>query len=56
MRAFSRFVVNNRLWIVIVFAVLLVASIVGMMFVEVNYNDSGYLPKDSSVANYRGYE
>ena len=50
MRAFSRFVVNNRLWIVIVFAVLLVASIVGMMFVEVNYNDSGYLPKDSSVA------
>lgn len=50
MKNLSRFIVNNRLWIVIVFAVLLIASIVGMMFVEVNYNDSGYLPKDSSVA------
>ena len=52
MRAFSRFVVNNRLWIVIVFAVLLIASIVGMTFVEVNYNDSAYLPSDSPV--YKG--
>lgn len=50
MRAFSRFVVNNRLWIVIIFAVLLIASIVGMMFVEVNYNDSAYLPSDSPVS------
>ncbi len=50
MKAFSRFVVNNRLWIVIVFAVLLIASIVGMMFVEVNYNDSAYLPDDNSVS------
>ena len=50
MKRFSRFVVNNRLWIVIVFAVLLVASVVGMTFVEVNYNDSGYLPKNSPVA------
>ncbi|MBQ9114436.1 MAG: MMPL family transporter [Clostridia bacterium] len=50
MKNLSRFIVNNRLWIVIVFAVLLIASIVGMMFVEVNYNDSGYLPDDSSVA------
>ena len=50
MKNLSRFIVNNRLWIVIVFAVLLIASIFGMMFVEVNYNDSGYLPDDSSVA------
>ena len=50
MKRFSRFGVNNRLWIVIVFAVLLVASVVGMTFVEVNYNDSGYLPKNSPVA------
>ncbi len=50
MKKLSRFIVNNRLWIVIVFAILLVASIVGMTFVEVNYNDSGYLPDDSSVA------
>lgn len=50
MKSFARFVVNNRLWIVIVFAVLLIASIVGMMFVEVNYNDSGYLPDDNKVA------
>ncbi|MBQ8177759.1 MAG: MMPL family transporter [Clostridia bacterium] len=50
MKKFSRFVVNNRLWIVIIFAVLLIASIVGMMFVEVNYNDSAYLPDSSNVA------
>ena len=50
MKTFARFVVNNRLWIVIVFAVLLVASIVGMLFVDVNYNDSAYLPDDNLVA------
>ncbi len=49
MKSFSRFVVNNRLWIVIIFAVLLIASIVGMMFVEVNYNDSAYLPNNNAV-------
>ena len=50
MKTFARFVVNNRLWIVIVFAVLLVASIVGTLFVDVNYNDSAYLPDDNLVA------
>lgn len=50
MKGLARFIVNNKLWISIVFLVLLVASVVGMTFVEVNYNDSGYLPDDSSVA------
>lgn len=50
MKSFARFVVNNRLWILIVFTILLVASIVGMTFVEVNYNDSAYLPDDNLVA------
>ena len=50
MKSFARFVVNNRLWIVIVFTILLIASIVGMMFVDVNYNDSAYLPNDNLVA------
>lgn len=50
MKSLARFIVNNRLWIVIAFVVLTVASVVGMMFVKVNYNDSGYLPADHSVS------
>ena len=50
MKSFARFVVNNKLWIVIIFTALLIASIVGMTFVKVNYNDSAYLPDDNLVA------
>ena len=50
MKSFARFVVNNKLWIVIIFTVLLIASIVGMTFVKVNYNDSAYLPDDNLVS------
>ena len=50
MKGFARFIVNNKLWITLVFVLLLIGSVVGMFFVEVNYNDSSYLPKDSKVS------
>ena len=50
MKGLARFIVNNKFWITIVFVALAVASAVGMVFVKVNYNDSSYLPKDSSIS------
>ncbi len=47
MKKFASFIVNNRLVMVIIFAILTVASLVGMMFVDVNYDDTAYLPQDS---------
>ncbi|MBO8423661.1 MAG: hypothetical protein IAB16_01370, partial [Firmicutes bacterium] len=49
MRKFSTFIVKQRLWITIVFALCMVASAVGAFFVEVNYADTVYLPSDSSL-------
>ncbi len=49
MRKFSTFIVKQRLWITIVFALCMVASAVGAFFVEVNYADTVYLPPDSSL-------
>lgn len=49
MRKFSTFVVKQRLWITVAFAVCLVAAIVGIFFVEVNYADTVYLPPQSSL-------
>ena len=49
MRKISTFIVKQRLWITIVFALCMVASAVGAFFVEVNYADTVYLPSDSSL-------
>ncbi len=45
----ARFIVNQKLWLLITFIVLLIASVVGMLFVDVTYDDSVYLPSDSNV-------
>ena len=50
MRKFSAFVVKNRKWITIIFAVLLAGAVVGAFFVDVNYSDVAYLPDDSEVS------
>ena len=47
MKKFASFIVNNKLAMVIIFAILTIASLVGMTFVDVNYDDSSYLPQDS---------
>ena len=49
MRKFSTFIVKQRLWITIAFALCLIASVVGAFFVEVNYADTVYLPQSSSL-------
>lgn len=46
-KSIARFIVNNKLWFLIAFGALLIASFVGMMFVDVTYDDSAYLPGDS---------
>lgn len=50
MRKFSTFVVKNRKWITIIFALMLAAAVVGAFFVDVNYSDVVYLPDDSEVS------
>lgn len=45
----SNIIVKKRLIFTIIFGVLLIASIVGYFFVEVNYNDLDYLPDDSEL-------
>ena len=50
MRKISTFIVKNRKWIVIVFAIFLVGGIVGSFFVETNFSDVVYLPDDSKVS------
>ena len=50
MRKFSTFVVKNRKWFIILFAVLLVGGIVGSFFVDTNFSDVVYLPDDSPVS------
>ena len=49
MRKLSTFIVKQRLWITIAFALCLIASVVGAFFVEVNYADTVYLPQSSSL-------
>lgn len=46
-KSVARFIVNKKFWLLIVFVALLIASVVGMMFVDVTYDDSSYLPADS---------
>lgn len=50
MRKFSAFVVKNRKWITIIFAILIAGAVVGSFFVDVNYSDVVYLPEDSDVS------
>ena len=50
MRKFSAFVVKNRKWITIIFAILIAGAVVGSFFVDVNYSDVVYLPEDSEVS------
>lgn len=50
MKKLSRFVVKNRKWFVILFAILLVGGIIGAFFVDTNFSDVAYLPDDSTVS------
>lgn len=50
MRKFAAFVINHKIIITIIFAVLTAVCAVGMFFVDVNYNDTDYLPEDSTIA------
>lgn len=47
MKKIARLVVNHKLVTVIIFAVLTVIAVVCIPFVNINYNDTSYLPKDS---------
>lgn len=49
MKKIARLVVNHKLVTVIIFAVLTVIAVVCIPFVNINYNDTSYLPKDSSL-------
>lgn len=44
-----RFVVEKKLFFMILFGVLTIASAICIPFVSVNYNDTAYLPKNSSM-------
>ncbi|MGB7606402.1 MAG: MMPL family transporter [Lutisporaceae bacterium] len=46
MRRFSSFIVNHKRFILIVYAILIVLSFIGMRFVSIEYDLSSYLPKD----------
>lgn len=50
MKKISTFIVRNRKWFVILFAILLVGGIVGAFFVDINFSDVAYLPDDSTVS------
>ena len=50
MKKLSRFIVKNRKWFVILFAILLVGGIIGAFFVDTNFSDVAYLPDDSTVS------
>lgn len=50
MKKISTFIVRNRKWFVILFAILLVGGIVGAFFVDTNFSDVAYLPDDSTVS------
>ena len=50
MKKISTFIVKNRKWFVILFAILLVGGIVGAFFVDTNFSDVAYLPDDSTVS------
>lgn len=49
MSRLAAFIVKKRLIFTIIFAVLLVASIVCIFFVKINYNDTEYLPDNSET-------
>lgn len=48
---FSNFIIKHRLWVVITFAVLTILSTVAIFFVNVNYDSTTYMPKDSDLSN-----
>lgn len=50
MKKLSRFIVKNRKWFVILFAILLVGGIIGAFFIDTNFSDVAYLPDDSTVS------
>ncbi len=50
MRKYSRFVVNNKLIVMIVFIVITLVISIFIPFVRVNYDDTSYLPKKSNVS------
>lgn len=49
MKKIARLVVNHKLVTVIIFAVLTVIAVVCIPFVNINYDDTSYLPNDSSL-------
>lgn len=49
MKKIARLVVNHKLVTVIIFAVLTVIAVVCIPFVNINYDDTSYLPKDSAL-------
>ena len=50
MRKFSRFIVNHKVIVMIVFIVITVVVAAFIPFVRVNYDDTAYLPKTSNVS------
>lgn len=50
MKKISTFIVRNRKWFVILFAILLVGGIIGAFFLDTNFSDVAYLPDDSTVS------
>lgn len=49
MKKLTRLIVNNKLVVVIIFAILTVVSVVCIPFVNINYDDTAYLPPESSL-------
>lgn len=53
MNKFARFVVSHKLLIIIVFAIVIIGSVIGLLFVEKNSDIQSYLSKDSMTAKGR---
>lgn len=45
----ANFIIKHKIIMVVIFAILLVASTICIFFVNVNYDSSAYLPKDSNL-------
>lgn len=53
MNKFARFIVSHKLLIIIVFAIVIIGSVIGLLFVEKNSDIQSYLSKDSMTAKGR---
>lgn len=53
MNKFAGFIVNHKLLIIIIFAIVLIGSVVGLLFVEKNSDIQSYLSDDSMTAKGR---